>query len=114
SSHALRYRIEEGRSENAWFNQVKLLGVTNGPLDQFQVVLETMVKELSTSRKRDQFKAALLWKFTKKEVEDALARIERLKLLINCALTNDLMCVHFPQQRGGLLTTQDIVESDPL
>ncbi|KAK5188647.1 hypothetical protein LTR92_011329 [Exophiala xenobiotica] len=50
-----------------------------------------MVKELSTSRKRDQFKAALLWKFTKKEVEDALARIERLKLLINCALTNDLM-----------------------
>jgi hypothetical protein len=90
---ALRFRVEEARSDDPWFNQVKLLGTGNGPLDQFKDILETMVNQLSTSRKRDQIKAALLWKFTKKEVENALARMERLKSLISCALTNDLTYV---------------------
>jgi hypothetical protein len=70
-----------------------LLGIENGPLDQFKNVLEIMVNGLSSARKRDQIKSALLWKFTKKEVENALARIERLKSLISNALTNDLLCV---------------------
>ncbi|OQV10804.1 NACHT domain-containing protein isoform 2, partial [Cladophialophora immunda] len=89
----LRFQVEEARFNDPWFNQVKLLGVPNGPLDQFKGVLESMVKQLPTSRKRDQVKSALLWKFTKKEVEDALARMERLKTLISCALTNDLMAL---------------------
>jgi hypothetical protein len=88
----LRFRVEDARSDDPWFNQVKLLGTENGPLDQFKDILETMVKRLSSSRKRDQIRSALLWKFTKKEVENALARMERLKSFINCALTNDLMC----------------------
>ncbi|KAK5202654.1 hypothetical protein LTR41_011600 [Exophiala xenobiotica] len=87
----LRFQVEEARSNDPWFNQVKLLGVPNGPLDQFKSVLESMVSQLSTSGKRNQVKSALLWKFTKKEVEYALARMERLKTLISCALTNDLM-----------------------
>ncbi|KIW11643.1 hypothetical protein PV08_10945 [Exophiala spinifera] len=90
---SLRFQVEEARSSDPWFNQVKLLGVPNGPLDQFKGVLESMVEQLSTSRKRDQVRSALLWKFTKKEVHDALARMERLKTLITCALANDLMCV---------------------
>ncbi|KAK4936029.1 hypothetical protein LTR10_023024 [Elasticomyces elasticus] len=89
----LRFQVEEARSHDPWFNQVKLLGVPNGPLDQFKGVLEFMVEQLSTSRKRVQVKSALLWKFTKKEVKDALARMERLKTLISCALTNDLMAL---------------------
>jgi hypothetical protein len=88
----LRFRVEAGRWDDQWFNQVKLLGIENGPLDQFKDILETMVDKLSSSRKRDQIKSALLWKFTKREVENALARMERLKSLISCALTNDLMC----------------------
>ena len=90
---ALRFRVEEARSDDPWFNQVKLLGIENGPLDQFKDILKIMVNEMPLSRKRDQIKSALLWKFTKKEVENALARMERLKSLINCALTNDLMYV---------------------
>lgn len=89
----LRFRVNEARGDGEWFNQVRLLGTENGPLDQFKDILETMVKQLSGSRKRDQIKSALLWKFTKKEVEDTLARMERLKSLINCALTNDLLYV---------------------
>ncbi|KIX05451.1 uncharacterized protein Z518_06323 [Rhinocladiella mackenziei CBS 650.93] len=87
---ALRFRVEEARYNDPWFNQVKLLGTENGPLDQFKDVLETIVKQLPSSRKRDQVKSILLWKLSKKEVENTLSRIERLKSLINCALTNDL------------------------
>ena len=38
-------------------------------------------------RGRDQIKSALTWKFTESEVENALKRMERLKSLINYALT---------------------------
>jgi hypothetical protein len=51
---SLRSRVEEARSADPWLNQVKLLGVENGPLDQFKDVLEKMVEQISSSRKRDQ------------------------------------------------------------
>ena len=89
----LRFRVEEARSDGPWFNQVRLLGIENGPLDQLKEILKTMVHKLQSSRKRDQIKSVFLWKFTKTEVEDMLARMERLKSLINCALANDLMFV---------------------
>ena len=88
---SLRFRVEEVQSEDPWFNQVKLLGRENGPLDQFKKVLDKMVLRISSSRKRDQVKSVLTWKFTKLEVEDALKRMERLKSLIQCALTADML-----------------------
>ena len=90
---SLRFRVEAARSDDPWFNQVKMLGAQNGPLDQFKDVLKRMVGQISLSRKRDQIKSALVWKFTKSEVENALKRMERLKSLINCALTEDLLYV---------------------
>ncbi|EXJ68500.1 uncharacterized protein A1O5_08293 [Cladophialophora psammophila CBS 110553] len=89
----LRFRVEEARHNDEWFNQVKLLGVENGLLDQFKYLLEKMVDKLPSPGKSQQLKSALWWKFTKKEVEDVLARMERLKSLINCALTNDLFAL---------------------
>jgi len=77
----LRFRVEEAHSDDRWFNQIKLLGSENGPLDQFKDILKTMVTQLSTSGKRDQIKSMLLWKFTKKEVETTLMQMERLKSL---------------------------------
>ena len=88
---SLRFRVEEVQSKDPWFNQVKLLGRENGPLDQFKEVLDKMVLQISSSRKRDQVKSVLTWKFTKLEVEDALKRMERLKSLIQCALTADML-----------------------
>jgi len=38
---SLRFQVEEARSNDPWYNQVKLLGVPNGPLDQFKGVLES-------------------------------------------------------------------------
>jgi hypothetical protein len=88
---SLRFRVEEARSGDPWLNQMKLLGVDHGPLDQCKDVLEQMVGQMPSSRKRDQVKSALRWKFTKSEVEIALKRMERLKSLIQCALTGDVL-----------------------
>jgi hypothetical protein len=87
----LRFRVEVARSDDAWFQQVRLLGQENGPLDQFKGILETMVDQISLPRKRDQIKSALMWKFTKAEVDNALERMERVKSLINLALNDDLL-----------------------
>lgn len=88
---SMRFRVEAARSDDPWFNQVKLLGIKNGPLDQLRDTLEKIVEKTSSSRKRDKLQSAILWKFTKSEVDDALNRMERLKSLITCALTNDLL-----------------------
>ena len=86
----LRFRVQAARSDDPWFNQVKILGIHGGPLDQFNDILERMVGQISSSRKRDQIKSALTWKFTKSELENALKQMERLQSRINCALTGDL------------------------
>ena len=89
---SLRFRVEAARYADPWFQQVQLLGFKNGPLDQLKDNLETMIRKLSSSsRKRDQIKSALMWNYTKSEVEEVLKRMERLKSLITCALTNDLL-----------------------
>jgi len=87
----LRFRVDEARPDDPWLNQVKLLGTENGPLDQFKHILEKIVGQIPSSKMRDRVKTALTWKFTKSEIEDALQRMERLKSLIHCALTNDLL-----------------------
>ena len=38
----LRYRLEEGRSNEAWYTAVRSLGVQNGPLDQYKDTLEQL------------------------------------------------------------------------
>ncbi|RMZ86707.1 hypothetical protein DV736_g6069, partial [Chaetothyriales sp. CBS 134916] len=86
----LQYRVEDAQSSEPWFNQVRLLAIQGGPLDQFKEMLEKMVKQIQSSRKRDQIKSSLMWTFTQTEVENALNRMERLKSLIQCALTEDV------------------------
>lgn len=82
----LRFRAEDVQNNDPWFNQVQLLAVKNGPLDQYKSTLEQLlVKVESASKIKD-----LLWKFNKTEIKEALEKIERLKSLINLALANDL------------------------
>lgn len=58
----LRFRVEDAKSSDPWFNQVKLLGIENGPLEQFKRILEKMVEQISPSTTRDRIKSALAWK----------------------------------------------------
>jgi len=50
---SLRFHVEGARSDDPCFNQVKMLGIQDGPLDQFKFVLERMVDKILFSRKRD-------------------------------------------------------------
>lgn len=86
---SLRFRVEEAQSDDPWFKQIKMLAAENGALSQFKAILERLVKKLDSSSK---FKD-LLWKFNKPDIEEALAKIERLKSLINLALANDLFAL---------------------
>ncbi len=87
----LRFRVEDARTDDAWFSQVKSLDVPNGPLDQFKHILEKMVGQITMSGRRNQVKSALTWRWTKAEIEEALQQIERLKTLVSIALTNDTL-----------------------
>jgi hypothetical protein len=50
---SLRFQEEGARSDDLWFNQVKMLGTRHGPLDQLKHTLEAMVEKISSTRKRD-------------------------------------------------------------
>ena len=93
---SLRFRVEAVQSDDPWFQQVKMLGIHGGPLDQYKEILESMIGPILSSSssslsKKSQIKSALTWKFTKSEIENALKRMERLKTYINSALTQDLL-----------------------
>lgn len=88
----LKYRLEEAKSENAsWHIAVRLLNVTNGPLDQYRSALEQLQSKVTRASASGLQKAgrALVWKFSKHEVDDILSRIERLKSLTQIALEMD-------------------------
>lgn len=80
----LRYRLEEGRSNEAWYASIKSLSVPNGPLDQYKVALEQLEQRISGKTA-----SVLLWRFRKEEIAELLARMESLKSLIQIALQMD-------------------------
>jgi hypothetical protein len=88
---SLRFRVEEPPSNDPRLNQVKRLGGQERATRPIQRCSRKRVEQVSSSRRRDQVKSALTWKFAKLEVEDALKQMERLKSLIQCALTEDLL-----------------------
>ncbi|KAL5113799.1 hypothetical protein ACEQ8H_008335 [Pleosporales sp. CAS-2024a] len=79
----LRFRLEEGQDHQPWFTAVRELGTENGPLDQYKQALETLQARVKKIRK------FLAWPFEKKEIDTILARMERLKALVQIALEND-------------------------
>jgi hypothetical protein len=85
----LRFRLEERRGHQPWFSAVQALAVENGPLDQFKQALETLQAKMTDGGRLKKFREALLWKFKKEEVNAILARMERLKTLVEIALQMD-------------------------
>jgi hypothetical protein len=88
----LKYRAEEAeQTRDPWYTGIRVLGGENGPLEQFRNSLEELaakLKPLSGYRKAGK---SLLWTFDKTEINNILARIERLKTLIGFALSKDQM-----------------------
>jgi hypothetical protein len=85
----LRYRLEQGQAGHPWFTAVRALNIENGPLDQYKQALEQLLLRVEIQDGVQKVKRRLLWKFRKEEVASILARIERLKSLVNIALEMD-------------------------
>ena len=92
---ALRFHLEEGRSDSPWFTTVRALAVENGPLDQFKQALEQLQNKFRASGKLGTARNALMWTFQKEEVASILSRIERLKTLVEVALQIDHRSVRY-------------------
>ncbi|KAI9768507.1 MAG: hypothetical protein M1839_004029 [Geoglossum umbratile] len=85
----LRYRLEEGTSNEPWNVAVRALSVKNGPLDQYKLTLEQLQTKITRQGGMNKMGQFLLWKFIKEEVMEVLARIERLKTLVQISLEMD-------------------------
>jgi hypothetical protein len=85
----LRYRVEEVRATDPWLTAVASLGVEKGPLEQFRDAIETLTRKLKPKTGKKKLGMALLWSLDKKEIDDILSKIERLKPLIGLALQSD-------------------------
>ena len=85
----LRCRLEEARTNEQWFQNVRFLGRKNGEINQLEEMMSTMVNKTNPRTKTDKLKQAFYWKFHKEEVKNLLERIERLKSLVQSALTDD-------------------------
>lgn len=86
---SLRSRLEEGSSNEPWYNAVRALGVANGPLDQYKQALEQLQDKVTRGGKMKVVGHSLAWKFIKDDVASILARIERLNAVVQVALQMD-------------------------
>lgn len=68
---------------------IRTLTMQNRPLDQFNVALLQLQRKITSGSGLQKVGHALTWKFSKKEAESILLRIERLKSLIQMALETD-------------------------
>ncbi|KAF5632082.1 hypothetical protein F52700_6601 [Fusarium sp. NRRL 52700] len=115
----LRYRLEDTDAKDPWVQGVMTLGMAGGPLDQFREALEELAGKLQSSGTAKSVGKALSWHFEKKEVDDFLNRMERLKSFIALALQGDVLDVvravkadtnKIPSLQMDVLSVKDGVE----
>ncbi len=87
---SLRFRVEQSNPQDPWFVAVRDLGTENGPLDQVKEALERLASKTEPSHGLKKIGKSIIWKFEKSEMGVILDRVERIKTLINIALTGDL------------------------
>jgi hypothetical protein len=88
---SLRYRLEDANAKDPWVQGVLTLGMASGPLDQFREALEALAAKLQGSGTAKSVGKALIWHFEKKDVDELLRRMERLKSFIGLALQGDIL-----------------------
>ncbi|KAK2792301.1 hypothetical protein FQN52_003778 [Onygenales sp. PD_12] len=92
----LRYRLDEGDSHEPWYGEIRALSVKDGPFDQYKLTLEQLQAKILKGRGMNKMGYYLMWKLIKEDVTDLMARIERLKSLVQIALEMD----HFKLSRA--------------
>ena len=87
---SLRFRVEQSNAHDPWFTAIRNLGIKTGPLDQAKEALQRLVLKVEPCRGIEKLGKQLMWKFDKSEMQLILDQIERIKTLVNIALTDDL------------------------
>lgn len=92
----IRDRIEDAQDENATLGTGKALSIASlsgpdNPLILFKSILEDIVAKLIPQSRLRQRSLSLLWPFTKQDIAEKLACLERLKSNLSFIVQNDLM-----------------------
>lgn len=85
----LRYRLEETKSTDPWFNGLRSLGGEGGPLMEFKSAMEDIANKLAPAPRGMNFMRVLHSTLDKREIVATLSKIERLKSLVGLALQKD-------------------------
>ncbi len=85
----LRYMLEEADTTEAWFSGIRTLGVENGPLDQYKEAMEELAMKICPENGLKKFGKRLVWTLEKKEIQEILGKIERMKTFVGLALQKD-------------------------
>lgn len=86
---SLGYKVEVSRTTDPWFENVRSLGLPNGPLAQFKEAMVELARKLKPESGMKKVGKALVWTLDKKDIDGILAKIERLKNLVSLAVQND-------------------------
>ncbi|KAI9830716.1 MAG: hypothetical protein M1819_005380 [Sarea resinae] len=86
----LRYRVEDAKSAEPWFDGVRSLGLGGGPLDQFRKTMEELARKLKPDTRMKNLGKTLIWPLEKSDTKGILSGIERMKRLVSIALVGDL------------------------
>lgn len=95
----LRDRIEDAEDAVAMSGaggpmSIKSLDGSDSPLILFQRILEDIIAQLNPQNKLRQRSLPLTWPFTKKDIAEKIACLERLKSHFSLVMQNDLVYGH--------------------
>lgn len=89
--HTLRNFIDIEKDNIEWLTSLAELYKADGPMQQLQYVLEQLRLKVHPSKTLASATRTVFWKNERERVKDSLAKIERLKSLIQMALNLDHM-----------------------
>ncbi len=86
---SLQALVNAAKPSEPWFNEVGLLGIENGPLDQLREALVQLTEKLKPKRGVEKAARALIWTLDKAFCENILHKIERVKASISLVFQGD-------------------------
>ena len=87
----LRDRVDDADTLGQDLSSIKSLNVPGGPLDQISITLQKLMKKLVPANRLLKRSQAVLWPFSRGDVNDFLKIIQRQKAAFNLAIQNDNM-----------------------
>jgi hypothetical protein len=88
-----RYEIEDLNLKDPRLTGMRLLAETSGPFEQSTQAVKDIAQKLRPTSRAGKIVKAVIWPIEKRDVDDALSRIERLKALISLHRQGDHLYV---------------------